>query len=498
MDPDPKIKFPLSPEIGTAKKKCPEVQALHSYQLPPNPDFWKKFPSCRLPSHPSSIINVQRLRAIIQNHRSNLHLDQKIRADKVIADLENGSAVPFVSSLPSARIPNTPSVVEHGEEFTDTLAWWLKKGYVAGPFGAPPLPGFRTNAMMAVVQKNKTRIIMDLSAPKGFSYNDAINELALEKVSMSSARLFGYSAQDCGRGARMWKFDMVDAYKTIPSAQEDLRLQGFTWLGKFFIELKKVFGSKEAVSAFDRMNNTLVTLAALDAHLPPHLIHRTLDDVPIVTPANSTVGHAFAEAYQGICESIGAELAPPCKKLEKAFCDSTKGTVLGIQFDTLSMTWRISQEKKARIMDRIRGPLLGVEISLLDLQKLIGTLNDVGQMCPFLRGFRQPLHMLLVAFKDDNNILLPIPQEVKDDLLIWAKAMSSAAKGLPIPRRPSPHLPTAIYFASDASGAQFNKHQGRFITIPYTGDRKAVSINTIEDDSIWFFASMTFPRSFLL
>jgi hypothetical protein len=76
--------------------------------------------------------------------------------------------------------------------------------------------------------------------------------------------------------------------------------------------------------------------------------------------------------------------------------------------------------------------------------------------------------------------------------------MSSAAKGLPIPRRPSPHLPTAIYFASDASGAQFNKHQGRFITIPYTGDRKAVSINTIEDDSIWFFASVTFPRSFLL
>jgi hypothetical protein len=56
----------------------------------------------------------------------------------------------------------------------------------------------------------------------------------------------------------MWKFDMVDAYKTIPAAQQDLRLQGFTWLGKFFIELKKVFGSKEAVSAFDRLNNTLV------------------------------------------------------------------------------------------------------------------------------------------------------------------------------------------------------------------------------------------------
>ncbi len=86
---------------------------------------------------------------------------------------------------------------------------------------------------------------MNFSAPKGESYNDAIEELALEKVSMSSARLFGYSVVDCGSGARMWKFDMVDAYKTIPAAQSDLRLQGFSWLGKYFIELKKVFGSRK-------------------------------------------------------------------------------------------------------------------------------------------------------------------------------------------------------------------------------------------------------------
>ncbi len=63
---------------------------------------------------------------------------------------------------------------------------------------------------------------------------------------------------------------MVDAYKTIPSVQSDLCLQGIFWLGKYFIELNKVFGSKKAVSAFDRLNNILVTVAAVVAGLPPH------------------------------------------------------------------------------------------------------------------------------------------------------------------------------------------------------------------------------------
>ncbi len=490
--------FPPTPPVMQSKKKCPEIPQLPDYQLPPSPDFWKMFPTLRLPSHPSSSINYLRLGAIIKQHRSFLSMGQRLRADRVVHDLQYGSDVKFQKYLPPARISNTPSVYVHGEEFTDTLAWWVRQGYVAGPFTAPPFRDLRTNAMMAVAQRNKIRIIMNLSAPEGDSYNDAIDELALEKVVMSSARLFGYSIMDCGRHARMWKFDMVDAFKTIPSAQSDLRLQGFFWLGKFFIELKKVFGSKEAVSAYDRLNNTLVSVAAASAGLSKRLIHRTLDDVPVVTPAFSEAGPVFADVYSGICAQIGASLAPQCPNLEKAFCDSTQGTVLGIRFDTDSLTWNISKEKRCKILDRIRGPVMGHHIGLNDLQKLIGSLNDVGQMCPFLRGFRQPLHSFLLSFKDDKEVMLPAPPEVKKDLRIWAAAMDTAAAGLPIPSRPSPHLPSAIAFVSDASGAQFNKCQGRFVTIPFDGERGAASINAIEEDDLWFYASVTFPKSFLL
>ncbi len=90
---------------------------------------------------------------------------------------------------------------------------------------------------------------------------------------------------------------------------------------------------------------------------------------------------------------------------------------------------------------------MGHHIGLNDLQKLIGSLNDVGQMCPFLRGFRQPLHSFLLSFKDDKEVMLPAPPEVKKDLRIWAAAMDTAAAGLPIPSRPSPtyHPPLFLY-----------------------------------------------------
>jgi len=56
-----------------------------------------------------------------------------------------------------------------------------------------------------------------------------VKQCNVEKVHMSSARLFGYALQEAGTGATISKFDMKDAYKNIPAKLEELRLQGFIW-----------------------------------------------------------------------------------------------------------------------------------------------------------------------------------------------------------------------------------------------------------------------------
>ena len=71
--------------------------------------------------------------------------------------------------------------------------------------------------MMAAVQKTKVRPIMNLAAPKGNSFNEAVNPFAIRKLTMSSAKLFADSLRKAGRGAVFAKSDIRDAYKLIPN-----------------------------------------------------------------------------------------------------------------------------------------------------------------------------------------------------------------------------------------------------------------------------------------
>jgi hypothetical protein len=68
--------------------------------------------------------------------------------------------------------------------------------------------------MMAVEKKKKVRVIMNLSASTSASLNEAINDLALGKVSTSTSKTFSYSVVDCGPATDMWKWTSWTRTKT--------------------------------------------------------------------------------------------------------------------------------------------------------------------------------------------------------------------------------------------------------------------------------------------
>jgi hypothetical protein len=99
------------------------------------------------------------------------------------------------------------------------------------------------NPLMAAVRKTKVRSILSLSAPKGFSFNDAVDPFGVDKLKMSSAKKFAETVIKAGQGAIIAKTDIRDIYKLIPNAKTQWRSQGFEWMNKYFFDRSTVFGS---------------------------------------------------------------------------------------------------------------------------------------------------------------------------------------------------------------------------------------------------------------
>ena len=127
------------------------------------------------------------------------------------------------SELPPISTRNSKSAVVHGRLLIDTIASWIKKGFVAGPFVTPPVPGFRANPLGVVVRNGKVRPILNMSGPIGRSFNDNVDDKKLERLHMGTAKQFGQLLLKSGRGAKFSKFDIQDAYKLIPAKRQDYK-----------------------------------------------------------------------------------------------------------------------------------------------------------------------------------------------------------------------------------------------------------------------------------
>ena len=157
--------------------------------------------------------------------------------------------------------------------------------------------------MFGVVQLDKVRPIVNLSAPEGLSYNDAIKPLP--KVHMDSAKKISQRIFRKGRGTLMCKLDMVAAYKIVPTRPDQWRLQGFRWLQKYFIDTRLMFGSKSAVPNYDNLHAAIVIIAIVHSTVDLDDIFRILDDLITIGADPS-----FIAKYR----EVAASLNIPCSK----------------------------------------------------------------------------------------------------------------------------------------------------------------------------------------
>ena len=132
--------------------------------------------------------------------------------------------------LPKSK--NAKNAYENGRQVSDAIAAWVELGYAYGPVEKEDLPpNAKVNSILTRTKPNgSVRIILNLSAPKGFSVNDGIDKDEFPAV-MSSTEAWVAVLNKLGRGCYMMKVDFADAYKHIPVKLEDTDLQWFEWGG---------------------------------------------------------------------------------------------------------------------------------------------------------------------------------------------------------------------------------------------------------------------------
>ena len=409
-----------------------EIPLLASYEKGADGEFWNKFPKKDLPRNASTRVNIDALKERVEGVKNFMTCTKARRADRVLSDLATGAEANQKCELPPLNSYNAKSAYDNGALLTDVIATWIKKGFVAGPFDAPPMAGFRANPLATVVRNGKVRPILNMSGPKGKSFNDNVDKARLERLHMGTARQFSLALLDTGQNAVFSKFDLQDAYKLIPARVEDYRLHGFCWLGKYFVETQQGFGGVPSPSNFDRLAKTKDLIVCIESGTPRSQVFRALDDSPCVAKASSGIVEKFSSKIKEVCRAVNIPLADICQKAEKAFELQTRGTVLGIGFNSTNLTWFLSKEKADKVIRRCLDVVYASHVDLQQMQQLMGSVNDVGQMCPSVKFHKRGGNALLTSFGGNKIVLKMVPEKLNKELLVIAKIVHTVRTNLEI------------------------------------------------------------------
>ena len=225
--------------------------------------------------------------------------------------------------------------------------------------------------------KEKWRLILDLSHPEGSSVNDGIDP----SLCSLTYTLVDWAAKiilATGRGALLAKVDLESAYRMVPVHSDDRPLLGMTWRGSLLVDTALPFGLRSAPKIFNTVADCLQWILREQGVTVIHY----LDDYLICGPRNSGVCASSLQTTLQVCDQLGVKVSQ--KKLEGP---TTKLTFLGILLDTERLELRLPEEKLLRLRRSIEGWRSRTTCTKRELLSLLGHLHHAGKVVRPGRSF---------------------------------------------------------------------------------------------------------------
>ena len=377
------------------KFQLPRLPSYAAKDVPQS--FWEKWTKLSLPeglAKNESWISSSALRqaALVRG----VMVDERI--EEVCRILDDGADIGCVGRgrLPT-QAPNAKQVLDHGDIICDVLQDWVKQGIAAGPLSWAEVqdqfgPDYTVNGVTTRPKPNGAlRIIVDMSSPRdrdttvpGWLWSQelpgSVNssmDPAKFPARMSSVKQFTRMLYEVGRGAVVCKIDWSDAYKHIRVCDEDIRLQIIQFAGKYFAELKLVFGARSSAGIYDMVSDIIMVLAMKQASFPRTLAAKHLDDILAVGKADlDDPVHDFFKAYISLAAEVGVRLPEVNLDKTKVQSPDTTVTALGLEYDTVSWSVKCPEQKLGRMLLSLRKCLVEGFTTAGELASLMGKILD--------------------------------------------------------------------------------------------------------------------------
>ena len=358
----------------------------------------------------------------------------------LVSGFRNGFDIGFRGQVNSdSKVNNLRSTNGLYSVVTEALEKEVQAGRIAGPFSAPPFGSFQLNpiGMVPKKEKNKYRMIFDLSYPPGSAINDSIDDsfARVQYASMSDAIS---ALLACGKGAYMAKTDIVKAFRLIPIAPSQYHLLCVKWDGVYYYDKTLTMGCRSSCRIFQSLSDALRFIAMSRGI---EFLINYLDDFLIVASTKLGCLQALRE-FRAMCVFLGIPLA-----LEKTFLPDQIMIFLGLEYDSIEEVVRLPVDKLVRckeglawllgeavrpawisqshnnesgkVCDRqgTAGPARSV-VRLSELQSVLGLLSFACTVVVPGRAFLRRLFALTIGIKKPFYFV-KITEAAKADLRVW-------------------------------------------------------------------------------
>ena len=220
-----------------------------------------------------------------------------------------------------------------------------------------------------------------------------------------------------------------------------------------------MFGSRSSPGIYDELHKCfLYSVIELTPGFGRLDVEQHLDDVlGVGPPGEDSPVHTFFSKYKEEAAKVGFRLDSSGNR-DKVQPPETTCTALGVEFCTVTFTWRYKADKLARILHSLDSIVKGDETEYKGLQSIAGKLIDVRFL---VRGGRYNLLFFLQAANQDLKPYQRVKPtwELREQAKWWMVALAMADRRSPI-LSPQPQVPShAMEGWTDAAGGS-TSHMG--------------------------------------